>query len=107
MLFLPGLIVYTYFIGKLLTRKKSRLLCVLLCLLPCLFLAALRIPAYHGVSGFVYPTGFTVATLSAVSCLITFFRGEERASAYRLSRLFPDHDRGSADPLPRLSAPDE
>lgn len=85
MLFLPGLIVYTYFIGKLLTRKKSRLLCVLLCLLPCLFLAALRIPAYHGVSGFVYPTGFTVATLSAVSCLITFFRGEERASGDLLS----------------------
>lgn len=58
---------------------------MLLCLLPCLFLAALRIPAYHGVSGFVYPTGFTVATLSAVSCLITFFRGEERASGDLLS----------------------
>ncbi len=74
MLYLPCLIAYSYLAAKLLRIKKSAFFCVCLCVAPYIALFFVRGIAYFGEGNFIYPVGFTVATLFSTSYIITQYR---------------------------------
>ena len=84
-IWLPLIAVYTFFARKTAVICAKRVLTVILCAVPLIWLIMMRGMHYFGMDGFVYPVGMTVPALSAVSYIRDCSEdGEAPADFFRL-----------------------
>ena len=78
LLYIAGLIAYSYVSASFLRRYRKAWLCAATCVLPYIVWFTVRMIAYFN-EGFAYPIGLTVSVIFSTSYIVTQYRSREKA----------------------------